>query len=145
MNKGPAASPFETQIERCNAAGRTCWVFELPGVLVSLNRLLRVHWGSRRRYQKGFEEIAELVKRESEIPPAKKKRELYIIQYRQKLLDKDNLYGSVKPLVDALKKAGLLVDDSEEWLDLHPLQIQIDSNHSERTAVILSDSEPAAA
>lgn len=137
-------SPFDAQLERCNEPGRLCWICELPDVLASMNRLLRVHWGARRNYTAGFEKIAEVFRRESNIPPAKKRRELYVIQYRRRPLDKDNLYGSVKPLVDGLKKAGLLVDDSEKWLDLHSLQVRIGGDEEQRTAVILSESSSSA-
>jgi hypothetical protein len=37
---------------------------------------------------------------------------------RKRLLDKDNLYGSCKPLVDGLKYIGLIRDDKPEWIEL---------------------------
>jgi hypothetical protein len=44
--------------------------------------------------------------------------ELLIISYRRRVLDKDNLYGGVKPIVDAIRDLDLIVDDSPQWLDL---------------------------
>jgi len=41
-----------------------------------------------------------------------------ITMYRFKLLDPDNMVAAVKGVVDGLKEAGWLVDDSEEFLDL---------------------------
>ncbi len=33
-------------------------------------------------------------------------------------LDADNLYASVKPVLDSIRNLGLIVDDSTEWIDL---------------------------
>ena len=48
----------------------------------------------------------------------KHKFKLQIISYRKKLLDKDNLYGGCKGLIDALISEGFIFDDSPEYIDL---------------------------
>ena len=37
---------------------------------------------------------------------------------RKRLLDKDGLYGGIKPVLDALVRLEFIVDDSPEWIDL---------------------------
>lgn len=37
---------------------------------------------------------------------------------RKKLLDKDNLFGGIKPVLDSIKNLEFIVDDSPEWIDL---------------------------
>jgi hypothetical protein len=37
---------------------------------------------------------------------------------RVRLFDRDNLYGSLKPVLDAMKAAGFLWDDSDKYLEL---------------------------
>jgi Holliday junction resolvase RusA-like endonuclease len=36
--------------------------------------------------------------------------------------DPDNLYGSLKPILDALKLSGFIRDDSREWIQLEPVK-----------------------
>ncbi len=41
---------------------------------------------------------------------------------RKRLLDKDGLYGGIKPVLDALVRLELIVDDSPAWIDLEVRQ-----------------------
>jgi len=128
---------FNAQLERCNEPGRLCWIFELPGPLPSANKILRIHWGARRDYCQQMQKLVQVVGNQLSIPKAEKKRELFIIQYKHRLFDKDNLYGSVKILVDAIKKEGHLVDDSEKWVYLKVVQLQVKADQEEKVQVIL--------
>lgn len=47
---------------------------------------------------------------------AHEKRSVSITRYSKKELDFGNLVGGCKPLLDALKRACLIVDDNKEWL-----------------------------
>jgi hypothetical protein len=51
------------------------------------------------------------------------KVKLTITVTRGRQQDKDNMYASVKPVVDAIKYRGWLVDDSPKWLDLEVREI----------------------
>lgn len=48
-----------------------------------------------------------------------------ITRYAFQLLDLDNLWGSVKPLVDQLRYSGLIRDDSQEEINLEVAQVQV--------------------
>lgn len=91
----------------------------IPDVPVSNNVLLRMHWAKRARYNDSW---AWQVRKAMgypcifEAPPVK--ASVYITQHRQRLLDTDNLYGSVKPLVDALREWQLIYDDSPDHCEL---------------------------
>jgi len=50
------------------------------------------------------------------------RRKVLIISYRKRRFDKDNQYGGLKPLLDALKDIGLIWDDHEKWIDLETRQ-----------------------
>jgi Holliday junction resolvase RusA-like endonuclease len=39
-----------------------------------------------------------------------------------RLYDADNAVGAIKPVLDALRKAGYIHDDSETWLELLPVR-----------------------
>ena len=52
----------------------------------------------------------------------KHRAKVLILVERKKLLDKDNLYGGIKPLLDALVRLEFIVDDSAKWIDLDVTQ-----------------------
>jgi hypothetical protein len=45
------------------------------------------------------------------------KRKVVITGYRKRLCDRQNFARGCKPVLDGLVDAGVLVDDSEKWLD----------------------------
>lgn len=47
-----------------------------------------------------------------------RKKKVVITLFHSRPYDKDNAYGAVKPVVDAMKVWCLLRDDTAEWLDL---------------------------
>jgi Holliday junction resolvase RusA-like endonuclease len=47
-----------------------------------------------------------------------KRRRVEIVSFRARYLDKDNLYGGAKVLVDAIRDIGMIVNDSPKWIDL---------------------------
>lgn len=73
----------------------------------------KAEWAMRIRCAPGF--LA--------IPKATGRRRLTIERIGWRKLDPLNLLGGAKGLVDCLVQAGLLVDDSEQWLEVAtPLQ-----------------------
>ena len=96
----------------------TIGVSEVPVSPNGNNGLLRMHWTRRRKY---FQKWQHLIRAEitySPEKPEKKKQRVHILQFRKQLLDKDNLYSSCKPLLDAACNLNLLYGDSTEWIDL---------------------------
>ena len=86
----------------------------------SLNRLMRMSWVVRRKIL--FNEASEvrIAAFQQDIPRATGKRRVSVVlvlgpHNRQR--DGDNC---LKSLLDALVKAGLLVDDSPQWCDWMP-------------------------
>lgn len=101
-------------------------VIWLPGYTIpSNNSLIRWHWTKRSKHKKEIEKllIFHYLNRHPDrlLPEAHKeavKKRMVITSYRKKLLDKDNLYGGAKLIVDSFKTLGFIYDDSFEWLDL---------------------------
>ena len=101
----------------------------------TLNQTLRWHWMKRHRYNEGwFVEFLGAAGRPSFIPTGRAKMNIKV--YRSRFQDKDNMYGSVKPLVDAVKKLGWLVDDDPAHLDLKVEEIK-SKRVEQRTEVFL--------
>jgi hypothetical protein len=96
----------------------------INAVAPSLNRLLRLHW----RKKQALNAMWIMLVRSEFVPKsltgpypngaAKTKMRVKITLCHSRLFDRDNAYGSVKPLVDALTHWKIIKDDSAEWLDL---------------------------
>lgn len=91
----------------------------------SNNELKRMHWAKYRRIRESFAWVLqrELIRTGFPCLPcqAPKMRVLITIHShvaRARRLDSDNLWGGCKPLIDAMRDAGLIRNDSPKWLDL---------------------------
>jgi len=90
----------------------------IPGALPSLNQLLRFHWAKRKRLKDQY-----LLFLPARARVLKKKMRVSICVYQPtRRFDIDNLYGSVKILIDSLRKNKLICQDSPKWLDLELTQ-----------------------
>ena len=109
------------------------WVFDV--MPATLNQTLRWHWMKRHRYNEGWyvRLIAAAGRPSSEITG---KAKLRINVYRSRFQDKDNMYGSVKPLVDAVNKLGWLIDDDPKHVDLKVEEIK-SKRKDQRTEMFL--------
>lgn len=64
------------------------------------------------------------------LEPTTEKMRVEIVLYVKRRGDPDNVL--VKPLLDAIKHCGLIVDDSRKWVDLHPPPRQAKASESEQ-------------
>lgn len=60
---------------------------------------------------------------------------LRITRYALCELDRDNLFGGAKPLIDCIKEAGLILDDSPKYIDLVVEQALVKNAAEERTEI----------
>ncbi len=97
----------------------------LPVAAVSQNELggnNRGWGGYKYRKTKGkFEAAVSAALRRTAIPPATKFRRLVVTRIfgkGQRPYDEGNLVGGAKPLVDALRDAKVIVDDSPKWVQI---------------------------
>lgn len=61
-----------------------------------------------------------------------------IKRFGLRALDRENLWGGTKAIVDCLKEAGLIVDDSEEWIDLEVRQERVHDRDQRRTEITIT-------
>lgn len=109
----------------------------LPFATPTLNRLLRMHWAERRRLGKQCELWVSVAARQAATPRAQGRRWVEITRHGPRLLDDDNLRGGCKPVLDALRYAGLIADDSPDLVSVGYRQV-IDRVEP-RTTVRVSD------
>ena len=114
------------------------WVVEIPKLSRSINRTHGTHWSIQRKER---EEWARWLGVARDKPPkAVGRRRLLIHRFScSDGLDRDNLYGSYKQLIDAIKAAGLIVDDSDEWLDLIIVNERAETRADAHTLIVLGE------
>lgn len=115
--------------------------FTIPFATPSPNVWVRAHWSVYAKIKKAwfnrvYSATIEQYRRQLFGPPVQQ-FELHITRYGAKSLDKDNLTGGFKPLIDAMVKLQLLADDTaENVVLLNPSQEKC-AKKDERTHVIV--------
>lgn len=88
----------------------------------SANRWSGSHWAVRSRVKRADREMVAHYARSSQAPTATGKRRVrlkIVLGPRQRGCDPDNYW---KSLLDALKHAGMIVDDSRNWVETPPVE-----------------------
>jgi hypothetical protein len=95
----------------------------------SANRYLRMHWAVKKKLRHGYSwaiSMALLDQLKGQLDrfwrqPLPKMRVQVTVHSggaSVRRLDADNLWGGCKPLIDAMRDAGLIRNDSPKWIDL---------------------------
>ena len=110
--------------------------FVIPRVPTSLNKMLRKHWSFRAKEQEIWndevfiavpierrQQWKKLIFKEDGKPnPAVHVQVEIKVVWAKRRLDPDGLTGSLKPILDAMRKNRLIYNDSPRWLTLIPTQ-----------------------
>lgn len=95
---------------------------EIPRIPESPNNFLGFHWRHRQRNSDLWQkEIHYALLAVGESPHHRQpfeRAKVHIDRRSRGELDTDNLYGCVKPVVDALRYSNVLVDDNPQHLEL---------------------------
>lgn len=111
---------------------------EIPDLPPSLNKTLRMHWAKKRKLNETWQQWVRAMLPEYFLEPMVRMR-CTITLHHSRFYDKDNAYGAVKPVVDALRLWKLIRDDTREYLDLQVEQSKC--SHKKRSTTI--ELEPA--
>lgn len=104
------------------------WTFVVALDPPSLNAHIQNAGTGRWQYaklRKEWTEAMAIAQVTEHVPIAAAKRRVTLTRLfsgRQKRRDRDNLAGGCKPIVDAMIEAGLLVDDDDEYAEIHYAQ-----------------------
>ena len=92
--------------------------FIVQRVPISPNERERLHWTDRHRANKKWRtDILKALGRD-------KFCEVGITLHRRRLLDVNNAFSSLKPVIDGLRDTGLIVNDSARWCVIKADQVQ---------------------
>jgi hypothetical protein len=86
------------------------------------NRRRGEHWSKTSKYAKYWKALVR-ASFDNGHKPQTRRCKVTISQMRKRLLDRDNLFSSCKPITDALTFWKLIKDDSEKWIDLDCRQV----------------------
>lgn len=94
----------------------------------TLNRITNMHWATRRKLKKLWEEEVAVAALNAGRPKFKRTEVQIVLYYAQKRKrDQDNLMGSAgKLLLDGLRYAGVIPDDDMQTISLPEIMVKID-------------------
>lgn len=89
-------------------------------IVPTLNKSLRGHWSTTHKQKKIWTWMFKHYIDQDQIPKAKTDVCYFLIvrSYRKRLMDKDNLYGAHKWMIDALRGSGFIYDDDIDHIFL---------------------------
>ncbi len=108
---------------------------------LSPNRLLRMHWRERTRYNRGWDAEVMVAKNRAKIwgrPRYGSVSLLFEIQFTgRKEMDPDNRIAACKPIIDALIDNGLIYDDAPKYVrGVDAVEIRVPRNSCGTTVLI---------
>lgn len=78
----------------------------------------RQHWAVKAKHVKPWREAALVLARQQRIPACSRiKVELHYVPAQERRRDPDNLIACLKPLVDGLVDAGIVPDDTDQYVE----------------------------
>lgn len=123
MNRNVPAVPKPGPLPTLVRTGE--WTLELPFIVqLSLND--RQHWALKAKHVKEWRDAAHVLAKHARIPSCRRVLvELHYLPRTNQRRDPDNLVASLKPLVDGLVDAGVVADDTADFVDrqwpvIHP-------------------------
>lgn len=97
-------------------------IVEINEMVVSRNKLDSMHWSKRSKYSKLWE-ARIIVAFRFRCPQATGKVKIKITSCRPRILDQDNFIGGCKGIIDAMKRLGMIVDDTPKLIDVEYEQV----------------------
>lgn len=109
----------------------------------NVNRLRILHWATRAKWTKAWREQTAwaLLQKKKEWQGFTGRINLVITNFTISTMDRDNLYGSAKPIIDALRDVGLIKDDTEEYLNLEVKQEVVEKKERQRVEMEINQTE----
>ena len=99
----------------------------------------RVHWAVKKKWNDAwYAEVLAAVMGSKEKRIFNKAR-ILINLYKHQFFDTDGAYNAIKPVLDGLCNAGVIIDDSPKYIKLNVEQIKVEHRKDERVEIIITD------
>jgi len=97
----------------------TSMILDIPESTPSLNYVFKGHWSNRHRLRVKWGWLVRAARLEAKLFPTSplQKAKITVERWGPKTLDRDNLIGGCKAMIDSLKVEGFIVDDSPEHVE----------------------------
>ncbi len=97
------------------------YVIYITSIPISLNRYRNFHWAQKKAEVDRWQQLILMATGRygpfhKNIIPRKTHMKIQVL--RKRVQDLDNAWGSLKPMLDAMKRNGWIVDDRRSWLDI---------------------------
>lgn len=94
-------------------------VIEIPDShpLLSINKLMSEHWRTRQKSSKYWRMVGREAVKDTQVMRPPVKCDVYVYRDRAGRYDPGNYYPTAKAILDGMVDAGILPDDSHEYLD----------------------------
>jgi hypothetical protein len=111
----------------------------IPEASPSLNKYAYSHWRVRHADKKRWALMLLAESRRAGATKATGKRRLTIERHGRRKLDPDNLIGGAKGMIDELRALGLLLEDTDNALELAAINVPLGRGQKPHTVLVLQD------
>jgi hypothetical protein len=118
----PLRLSAQAPLTQLGAASSGGYRLTIPRVPLSPNKLLGKHWSAKAKEKLTWMQELGIAGPYCWEPPAKCKMRVTITIYNARQYDRDNAWGACKPILDAMKALGLIVDDRASYCELEVRQ-----------------------
>lgn len=99
-------------------------ILEIDHKILSRNILDRMHWAAKMKLKNLYRILIRNKMKLNKINSIDDYAKIQIEVYNKRLMDIDNVWGGLKPFIDALRHEKYIHDDSPKYLDIEVKQIK---------------------
>ncbi len=105
----------------------------------SLNKYAFAHWRVQYMDKQAWFSHLLVASRKAKATKATGKRSVTVRRYGRRSLDVDNGYGGLKPILDGMRKLGLILDDDAKSLELRFENCALEKGAEPHTIIEICD------
>lgn len=119
------------------------WTIELPAGMTLINANDRLHWAVKARLTKTIRDAAHIITRQAKVPRLEKARIEFFFHPGPRIRRRDaaNWFPSAKAAVDGVVDAGVLADDSDEFLE-GPIPRRGEAREKSQLVLVITEQAP---
>jgi hypothetical protein len=102
---------------------------------------MRMHYMAKSRWTKEWKRLVEeAFLEQATLPRPRYDKSTVVVKfYAIRQFDRDGAYHAAKPVIDGLTNSGIIVDDSQDHIDLEVRQIKVKHREEERVEIEITE------